>query len=484
MSKIHYLSHLAMFLFCLLTMGIHAQESPTAPLQLAYQDAGGAVLIYHESDGTTTTLIPASDIPRNAQVSAKFSPDGHFVAVLVWQVVDTYLFNPDDEGKTIGEMGYKNTLYVYNLVTGELLLGYDTLPAEFVIKPQERDAMLEADFGVQWSPNSDGLFFVRGTATPVDEYTTNGYGYLVHFNLLTQQLTDLPATGGTPYDWQWSKNGQYAVYRSIDNFGSGAGFSTSGVYVVNMTDITAISQRALIGCCDDIVSHGWLNSGEFVYSYFSILAGAAGLFVYNPQTDSTVALLPQGQNNLDGNAMDIDPTTDAIVVSVYDFPADEAILEAGIYVYENPQDAEPMKIADMMNGRLFFGAPYQVYIGSEAPIIYNIQTNLAVADSAILRYVYGGGHNLYFTEGETGARAYAVNTDGTLSIYDNILPNDLLSSMRYTDAYFIGFIPHHYQGQMGSDVVYVGANDNPSTTRSVSIGAGNFLLDVTIQFND
>jgi len=467
---------------------ISAQESSVAPLQIAYQDATGAVLIYHEADNTTTTLINASDIPADAQVSADFSPDGHYVAVMVKQVIDTYLFNPNDDGKTIGELGYKNRLYVYNLVTGDLLLGYDVLPAEFVIKPQERDAMLEAYFGVQWSPNSDGLLFVRGTAIPVDEYATNGYGYLVHFNILTQQLTDLPAmSDGTPYDLHWSQNGQYAVYRSIDHFGTGAGISARGVYVVDMTDITAIRQHEMLGCCEDIVPLGWLNSGEFVYSHFSILAGAAGLFVYNPQTDSTTTLLPEGQNNLDYNGIDIDPTTGAMVVSVYDFPANEVVLEAGVYVYDTPQTTTPTKISDAIGAQVLFGGTGRIYIGGEAPAIYDLPTRQFIPNISISAYVYLADFDAYFTEGDAGARLYVVNPDGSGQIYEDIMPKAMLSSVRFVNApsgmYFIGFVPHHYQGQMGSDSVVIGAIADASTSRSVSIGAGNFTLDAVIDLS-
>ena len=189
---------------------------------------------------------------------------------------------------------------------------------------------------------------------------------------------------------------------------------------------------------------------------------------------------------MDGNGIDIDPPTSAIVVSVYDFPADSPVLESGIYLYATPQDTQPIKISGEIGARVFFGASNQVYIGSEAPIIYDIQTNLATPDTAILRYVYGSGYNTYFTEGTDGARAYYMNPDGTLSIQDNIMPNNLLSSLRYVDApsnmYFMGFVPHHYQGQMGSNSVSIGSLANPITTKQVSIGEGNFILDVAIVF--
>lgn len=466
---------------------VSAQPTVFMPMQIIYQDEAGAVWLYREANGSSTPILSAESIPQNAHVNATFSADGFHVAITVRQVVDMFLFTEAEADKTIGELGYQNTLYVFNLITSEMILGYDMLPDDYRIMPNNRDAMLEADFGVQWSPNGSGLVFVRGTSGPVDEYTPNGYGHVVYFNILTQQLTDLPEIGGTPYDWQWSKNGQYGVYRGINNFGTGAGYSSSGAVVVDMTDVNTISQKQLVVCCTDIVPLGWIETGEFIYSHFNILAGAAGLFVYNPQTDSTFTLLPQSQDNLDGSAFDIDVQSGYLLVSVYDFAPTETTLETGLYWYPSVDDPNPIRVSDAVTGRVFFVDANHIYIGErDNPHIYDIESGSLTADTVISRFVYPSGYGALFTEGTDGATLYRQDDAGGFITFANVLPNNLLPYMRFaivpSSLYVIAFMPHDVWGNTGSDVVYIGAIFT-GATKQVSIGAGNIILDVVADFS-
>lgn len=200
----HHATHVDMSICLWLISSIaSAQESGLPSVQIVYQDSmeTGTVWVYRESENTSTPILSAENIPANSFVEAFLSPDGTHVAITVSQVIDMFTFSDEQNGKTIGELGYQNVLYVFNLITGEMILQYDRLPSEYRITPYERDSMLEAFFGVVWSPNSDGLVFVRGTTGPIDEYTANGYGQVVYFNIATRRVSDLPEIGGTPYDW-------------------------------------------------------------------------------------------------------------------------------------------------------------------------------------------------------------------------------------------------------------------------------------------
>lgn len=474
---------------CLLLISSFVSAQPTVflPLRIIYQDETGAVWSYREMDESSTLILSAESIPQNAQVDAVLSPNGFYVAVMVRQVVDMFSFTEDDDGKTIGELGYQNVLYVFNLLTSEIVLRYDMLPDAYLIKPFDRDAMLEAEFGVQWSPNSEELVFVRGTSGPVDEYTPNGYGHVVYFDVVTQQLTNLPEIGGTPYDWQWSKNGQYGVYRGIDNFGTGAGYSSSGAYLVDVSDAENISQKQLVACCADVVPVGWLETGEFVYSYFNIMAGAAGLFAYQPDTDSTLTILPIGQDNMDGWALDIHAETGKILVSVYDFPATDPLLEAGLYVYDSISDAQPTLISDVVGAHTFFINADSIYIGDrDMALVYHIDTGEFITDTVVNRFVYPSGYGALFTEGTDGATMYIQNDGGEFTTFTDVLPNALLSYMRFVvvpaSVYFIGFMPPDSWDNTGSDVVYIGAIFT-GATKQVSVDAGNIILDVTVDFS-
>ncbi|PJF32386.1 MAG: hypothetical protein CUN52_01970 [Phototrophicales bacterium] len=463
-----------------------AQGTDLPTVQVVYQSAmgTGAVSVYRESENTSTPILGAENIPQNSFVEAFLSPDGRHVAITVSQVIDMYTFGDEQNGKTIGELGYQNVLYVFNLINGEMILRYDLLPTEYRITPHERDAMLEAYFGVVWSPNSDGLVFVRGTTGPIDEYTPNGYGHVVYFNIATRGLVDLPEIGGTPYDWRWSNTGQYAVYRGIEDFGTGAGYASSGAYVVDMRDIANIRQKPMVACCQDIVPLGWLETGEFVYSYFNIMAGAAGLFAYTPQTDSTQTILPAGQDNLE-YSLALHAPTGKILVPVYDFPATEPILTPGLYVYESITQAQPKRISDMFGMPTFFVDANTIYINDyDMPMIYRIDTGDFIPDTVVTGFVYPSGYGALFTEDETEAMMYFINDAGEWVIIPNIIPNDLLSYLRFVDTptsvYFIAFVTPNYMDDSGWHMVYVGSLST-GTSKQVSLTVGDYVLDVGLE---
>lgn len=244
------------------------------------------------------------------------------------------------------------------------------------------------------------------------------------------------------------------MYRGIESFGTGAGYSASGAYVVDMRDVGNIRQQPMVACCQDIVPLGWFETGEFVYSYFNIMAGAAGLFAYNPQTDSILTILPAGQDNINDAGLAIHAATGKILVTIYDFPATTAILTPGLSVYDSINQAQPRRVSDMFNMSAFFVDADTIYIDNyEMPLVYRVGTGDFIADTVRDGFVYPSGYGALFAEGEAGAMLYFLNGAGEWVTIPNIIPNDLLSYLRFVDTptsvYFTAFVTPNYMDDSG-----------------------------------
>jgi hypothetical protein len=211
------------------------------------------------------------------------------------------------------------------------------------------------------------------------------------------------------------------------------------------------------------------------------MAGAAGLFAYTPQTDSTQIILPAGQDNLE-YSLALHAPTGKILVSVYDFPATEPILEAGLYVYESITQAQPRRVSDMFGMPAFFVDANTIYIGDyDMPMIYRIDTGDFIPDTVVGGFTYPSGYGALFTEDETGATMYFMNDAGEWVTIPNIIPNDLLSYLRFVDtptsSYFIAFVTPNYMDDSGWHMVYVGSLST-GVSKEVSLNVGDYVLDV------
>lgn len=481
------MKRLMVLLSALLITGITHAQGLLPPLLVLYQAEDGAVMVYIEQTDEHRVLISAEDVPADAYVKASFAGAG-MVSVQVMAVHNGRPYPADYNGKTIGELGLQNMLYMFELGEWRTIVERPLLPDDFVIdffmpgaeQGYLYDPLLEANFGVELSGRWH-FIWVEGADDFADEYAVNGFGRLVIYDDLDQTVTTLDPLPGTPVQMMWSRDGRYGLFRAITNFGTGAGYSSAGTYLLDTDDM---SLEQITPCCRDIMPYGWLNSGEFIYSEFSLLAGAAGLFVYDPQTATTRTLLPVEQNNIDAFATDIQPESGQILVTISDFStsSESAVLQAGTYLYRS-LDASPERIYNLATGqpadRAAFVSPDTVFVANANPRYagtYKISTGELLPEELIEGYAYLSPYGVIFSQREGGALMLTPVLEGGMQVF---IPGLIPEYVQWLDpATFIAFTPHRYGNTSGSDHVIV-VERTSGTFKSVALGAGHHAVAAT-----
>ncbi len=451
---------------------------------VVYRPADGGVAIFIEQTGERHMLLSAEQAPSSAEVRADFlGSSGMFFTVQVMEVNNHTPYPADYNGNTIGELGLQNTLYLFGGGTS-LMFQRSLLPDDFIIDffmdggevGYIYDPMLDADFAVQKGGLSY-FFWVEGAADFADEYVVNGYGRLAAYDDIDGAFIELDVLPGTPHGMMWSRNERYGVFRAITNFGTGAGYSSAGTYLLNANDL---SLQQITPCCRDITAYGWLDSGQFIYSYFSPMAGAAGLFAYDPASDTTITLLPEEQDNIDSLGTDIQAISGQILVTVSDIytPEGDGLLPPGTYLYSS-LTAEPELIYNLATGapadRATFISADTVFVANVNPRYvgnYSISTGELLPDELAEGYVYPSPYGVTLSPTDGGALMYEPVLEGGAQYF---IPNLMPDYVRWFDPeFFLFFIPHQPSNLDGSSwVMFVQTNGN---YKVIDLGEGNYVL--------
>lgn len=341
---------LAMMIICmlLLAMSSAAQETD-APLLIAYRDAAG-VHVYDEAADSTTLILAADTVPDDARVRAKVAPSGDTVAVAVEQVYSGLQLPLDQEGMLFADLGLTNRLLIFS-ADGREILNMETLhPETYVWFFNEFDdlgyfytTLLDIDFGgplLEWSPDGSRLLFEVGTAgsSDMEAFDPNGSGRLMAFNAADETLSEIQSTNGRAFLPVWSPDSRYAVFRSIRSFGTGAGYSSNGTYVLGPDNtLTAIDLQSILtgdyfGLDTEPV--GWLSETEYAFSMFNLNAGAAGLFIYDAEADALTTVIPATQYNLLDRGMSMDVVNRRFTAIPYNREFDLPLDTPGIYLLD------------------------------------------------------------------------------------------------------------------------------------------------------
>jgi dipeptidyl aminopeptidase/acylaminoacyl peptidase len=319
-----------------------------------------------------------------------------------------------------------STLYVFALPDGRRAFSVDLLPDGYDFADFDSPLRLETFFRggmpMSWSP--DGSRLLYSTAAPPSD---DGFGRLVLFDATSETAIDLEDTPGTAYNVRWSPDGQYAFYRGISNFGTGAGASSSGAWTLGPDNtLNRLPVETMLGyevnprAVGDLEPIGWLSDTEFVYSDFDIGTGGAGLFVYDAAANSILSLLPIVQYNVIPYRSDVAPESRGIVVYLTDygdietqFPEyAEYMLPAGYYYYSSPEaDPVRMDIPDESEG-----GPALLRFADDTRIALTIRVGSAWVD-----YLYDIETEA-LTRIELADRGTAVYGNGIIStVFDNTL---------------------------------------------------------------
>lgn len=462
--------------------GMRAQNLPLDTL-IVYRNMDGGVWVFIEQTAGRLELLDAAQAPASAYVAASLLNAGRYAAVQVMEVNNHTAYPAHYNGKTIGELGLQNTLYVFSTASWDLLFKRPLLPDSFImdffVSGGDHgfiyDVVLEANLSVQ-AP-APGLFiWVEGVSGTGDDSNVNGYGRLVIYDDMAGTFSLLDPLPGTPYDIMWS--GRFGIFRAITSFGTGAGYSSAGTYLL---DIYELSLLQLTPCCRDITPYGWFDDGRFIYSYYWPIAGAAGLFAYDPASDTTITILPEEQQNIDYLGTDIQSESRQILITTVSVGThdDDHLLPPGTYLYTHP-DAQPKLIYNLVTGqpadRARFISPDTVFVANVSPRYvgnYHIVTGELLPDELAAGYVYPSPYGVTFSPVEGGALMYQPILEGGAQ---HFIPSLVPEYIRWFDGeFFFSFIPYQHRNLDGSSWAIFGRINGEY--KIVDLGEGAYVLD-------
>lgn len=211
-------------------------------------------------------------------------------------------------------------LLMYEVSSQTLLFSRDMIPGPYVGIDDELDPRAAAgDFisngGLTglWSPDGSRFAWTEGTpGTGSGENYENGDGRVGIFSVKDESVNLLPDEDGMPFDLSWSPDSQYLIYQGIGDFGTGAGPSGTGVYLVKPNNER---QQIDLKIETFVVFHGWLLDHILLYGDFS----SPYLLSYDPSASliNDVVPLDPSAKYLYDLPFWFDPSSGHILFSMY-----------------------------------------------------------------------------------------------------------------------------------------------------------------------
>jgi hypothetical protein len=348
---------LVLLALLILVVPATAQEAERDPVIVALVDEANTVMVYIEATDLNRVVLQPEDIPEGADITARLSPDGDYLAVLIRQVSESVRIPLDLNGQPYGESGLRNEIIIFSLPDGVEVYRGDVLADDYVLEVESfvEDSATGFSFDtitrggglLSWSPDGSRLMWVQGTAN-------QAVGELGIFDTPTADVTVLDMFSGVPYAPEWSPDGAYAVFPTARNFGTGAGPSPAGVFVlgpdntVNPLPLDRLNPSPEIANSPVQVNNineqidGWLDDQTYVFTVFSLMAGGAGLFTYDPIVDDLTTILPLEQDSV--ASITLGPAGESITIVLSEFMNDLMIergaLPGGVYFLAD-RSAEP-----------------------------------------------------------------------------------------------------------------------------------------------
>lgn len=294
---------------------------------LVYVDFDGGITLYNGATGESLKIF-ADEAGRTSEYRFVLAPDQRHLAVIVYSYLQT-----GDGFIDFATERYQ--LLVFALPSGESLWATSLLPDDFIPLTMETLPGLGTQSGELptalqvsdpvWAPDGSKVAYISGVS--------GGDATLHVFDVNTPHVTVLTDEPGYPLDPVWSPDSSQVVYNGIESFGTGAGYVVTGAYV-SAADGSTSSKLALnppAGSLPDFIFLGWLSDSAFVGSWFSIFAGARGLFTYDLLSQTETALLPTTQQLAAPLAFDAE-SRQVVFSTIQDFSEEGvAPLELGVY---------------------------------------------------------------------------------------------------------------------------------------------------------
>jgi len=212
------------------------------------------------------------------------SPDGKHLAYLVGDSYDAAL-------KITGFPSL-------DLIADKPLITYDN--------DQDMDAMraIVEQPSMAFSPDGRSLAFMG----VIDGPTSDLYSY----SLDTSEITNLTDGPSQAYQPVWSPDGNYIVHTGVSAFGTGAGFSMSGIWASEVETTDALSLYDPSGSGSErIIS--WVDDKTFVVYSWDAMCGMNNVRTFNIDTQESQILWPESFR-----AIAFNPSKDVAVISSND----------------------------------------------------------------------------------------------------------------------------------------------------------------------
>jgi len=292
---------------------IEEQELPDNPLSddgpwWVFSTLEGLYAINPDGSGLTQFYFGLINSPWARQIVV--SPQGGYLAYLIGESFDATL---------------KITQFPWRtLITENPLISYNSDP--------DMDAMRAiVEFqSFDFSPDGRFLAFMG----VIDGPTSDLYTY----SLDTFEITRLTDGLSQAYQPVWSPDGKYIVHTGVESFGTGAGFSMTGIWASVVENTDALSLYDPSGSGSETII-GWVDDQTFVVYSWDAICGMKNVRTFNIETKESSKIWEESFR-----AIAFDPSKGVVVISSNDGecgPDDGA----GIYIVPTNGNA-PQRILD------------------------------------------------------------------------------------------------------------------------------------------
>ncbi len=208
-------------------------------------------------------------------------------------------------------------------------------------------AMTQQENSVAWSPDGRTLAFIG--------FMTGPSADLYSYSLDQDKVVHLSGGPSQAYYPLWSPDGKYILHFGVTTFGTGAGYTTSGMWAARANNSSVITLPNPTGGGDTVV--GWTDAHTFLVYSFNITCGPNNLRTVNIETLKVTTLI-----NKCFYSVAFDPKSGAILYTSSNVDtSDTTVIPAGTYFLakgqQNAQKIAENAAADASwnkDGSLFF----------------------------------------------------------------------------------------------------------------------------------
>jgi len=287
------------------------------------------------SDGTGFTTLDFPGENRSYPGNLAIAPDGKHLAFLAGydlaEGISLYVVDlPSGTYRTIDVLQPFEDFSIDDYYPGTA--SFDMTQARIAIRH---------DASLAWSPDSSQLAFLGWMdGSSVDLYL---------YDLVSDDITQLTDGPSHAFQVYWSPDGRYLLHAGVDTFGTGAGYSMAGLWVVDVPRdaIYDVDMGMLQG---DFLFHGWLDDETFLAASFNAVCGVFNLRAVNLQTGQVEAIWPGSYG-----VFDIDPSTWTMLLDAPEYALGDPLCNepslAGLLLVDETGNANQITLAGESNGR-------------------------------------------------------------------------------------------------------------------------------------